>query len=58
MNYIRAGILCTRCLEGQAFWKWEPFSQVHNYIPPFKTIRVLKCFHCSYILEWGKDNLK
>ena len=54
-NYILAGTPCKRCLDGQAFWQWEPISKIYTQ-PPFKTIRVLKCFQCSHRMEYEKEN--
>ena len=55
--YEKAGIKCTRCLDGQAFWQWEPISSVYK-IPPFKTVRVLKCFQCGFRQDIDKESLK
>ncbi len=56
-DYILAGIPCKKCLNGQVFWQWEPISSIYK-IPPFKTIRVLKCVQCGFKQDIDKESLK
>lgn len=41
---------CPRCKYGQMQSTYEPVMS-RNTIPPFKTMKVLKCFQCSYSWE-------
>lgn len=56
-TYTRAGISCTKCIDGQALWVWEPVS-TRNLIPPFAVMQVLKCFQCSNRLQYSKISLR